>query len=48
MVYAVPEAQLEEYRDHIFERYAIKLSEGQLSRFLKENDITHKKVSSSI
>ena len=44
MVYTVPEALLQEYCEFILDRYNIKLTEGQLSKFFKENGISHKKV----
>ena len=44
MVYAVPEALIREYCEFILHRYDIKLVPRDLSRFFKQNDISHKKV----
>ena len=44
MVFTVPEAYLDEYCDHIWELFRLKVTKDQLSRFLKEEGISRKKV----
>jgi transposase len=44
MVYKVPEAYLDEYAERILELFHIKITRGQLSRFLASQGLTHKKV----
>jgi hypothetical protein len=44
MVFTVPLASLDEYVAHIYERFEVKLTRGELSEFFKKNYISHKKV----
>jgi hypothetical protein len=48
MVFCVPEAYLEEYCSHIYDLYKFKFAVGELSRFLKREEINKKKVHLSI
>jgi hypothetical protein len=44
MVLTVPDATLQEYLKTLEEFFGIKATPGQVSRFLKENDIVRKTV----
>jgi len=44
MIFTVPDAYLDEYCDHIWELFRLKVSKDQLSQFLKEEEISRKKV----
>ena len=44
MVYKVPDAYLEEYAERVEELFHLKVTKGQLSKFLITEGITHKKV----
>jgi len=44
MVFAVPDAHLDEYTAHLFDLLHIKLTRGELSHFLKKENISLKKV----
>ena len=47
MVFKVPDAYLEEYPVRLYELLELKVTKGQLSKFLASKGITHKKVSNS-
>jgi len=44
MVFAVPDAHLDKYTGHLFDLLYIKLTRGELSHFLKKENISLKKV----
>ena len=44
MVYKVPDAYLEEYIERLDELFHLKLTKGQLSKFLSKEGLTIKKV----
>jgi transposase len=48
MVYKVPDAFLEEYIERIDELFHVKITKGQLSKFLAKEGLTLKKVRFSL
>jgi hypothetical protein len=47
MVFKVPDAYLEEYAARLCELFDLKVTKGQLSKFLASKGITRKKVPNS-